>query len=200
MKRVVIIFFIFIFTLKIYSAEKSVLVDLLKTSSLTVHGTSNVVSFRLYQKGDFLVSHELHVPYSKLQNHFDVGSNKMMIFVNRFTSENLMAVRDFRKLMKADQFPSLSLQVNSFDLKSNPDKPFCFSGLSVVNIIITGVSKVYQIPFDVECQDEFITIAGKKRINIRDFGLEPPSEMMGLIKVNEWIEVDFRLVCKMKED
>jgi len=36
-----------------------------------------------------------------------------------------------------------------------------------------------------------------KKISIRDFGLTPISQMMGLIKVSEWIDIDFHMICKI---
>lgn len=199
MRPIIILIIYFTINIFSYSAEKVVMIDLLKSSSLTVHGTSNVVSFKLSQKGDFLTTNELQLPIIKGQNRFTIGANQLLVPVNNFTSDNRMAVRDFRKLMKSDQYPTLSLQVMSVDLSPGAEKAVCFSGNSMVNITITGVSRTYPISFSVECENDLYIITGKKRINIRDFGLQPPTEMMGLIKVNEWIEVDFHLICKIKD-
>jgi hypothetical protein len=41
-------------------------------------------------------------------------------------------------------------------------------------------------------ENEYYT-QGRVKLSIKDFGLTPPVEMMGLIKVSEWIEVAFNL-------
>jgi hypothetical protein len=41
-----------------------------------------------------------------------------------------------------------------------------------------------------------LVLDGEKRLSIKDFGLEPPSPLMGLIKVSEWIDIHLKLVCK----
>jgi hypothetical protein len=35
-------------------------------------------------------------------------------------------------------------------------------------------------------------------MTIRDFGIEPPVALLGLVRVSEWIEIDFDLVCEYK--
>ena len=45
-------------------------------------------------------------------------------------------------------------------------------------------------------KDENLMINGKLKLNIKDFSLEPPKKMLGLIVVSEIIEINFKLVLK----
>lgn len=38
----------------------------------------------------------------------------------------------------------------------------------------------------------------KKAINIRDFGLEPPVQMAGLLKVDEMININMNMNCEIQ--
>jgi len=66
-----------------------------------------------------------------------------------------------------------------------------------VNITIAGVTKQYYIPVSSNQHGEDVFVDGGKKISIRDFGLEAPEVMYGLIKVSEWINIDFHLICKL---
>ncbi len=69
-----------------------------------------------------------------------------------------------------------------------------------VDLTITGQTKSYSIPFETHQNDSKIHLKGNKRISIRDFGLEPPITMMGLIKVSEWIEIQFSTDCIVRKN
>lgn len=70
-------------------------------------------------------------------------------------------------------------------------------GNAYANITITGITKQYCFPISSDSDGENYFLNGRKNISIRDFGLIPPVEMMGLIKVSEWIDLDFHIVCKI---
>ena len=38
----------------------------------------------------------------------------------------------------------------------------------------------------------------EKHINIRDFGLEPPVQMMGMLKVDEMININLKMICNIQ--
>ena len=121
----------------------------------------------------------------------------MSIAVKDFTSNNKMALRDFLKLIKYKSYPFIQVQLNYIDLKQNADKSKLTKGNAYANITITGITKQYCFPISADSDGENYFLNGRKNISIRDFGLVPPVEMMGLIKVSEWIDLDFHIVCKI---
>jgi len=108
-----------------------------------------------------------------------------------------MALRDFKKLIKSDAYPQIKVQLNYIETLPGNEKDAYSKGNASVSITITGVTHQYSIPVSSNKQSEYISVVGGKKIDIRDFGLQPPVEMMGLIKVSEWISIDFRMVCKL---
>jgi hypothetical protein len=72
-----------------------------------------------------------------------------------------------------------------------------YNGNALVSITITGVTRHYSIPISLNSNDEIYTVNGIKKLSIRDFGLTPQSKMMGMIKVSEWIDIDFHMICKI---
>jgi hypothetical protein len=178
-------------------SQTTVKVDLLKNSWLAINGTTNVVGFRLIHNGEKLLGRSITMTASQNQNKIYLSQNQLAIQVNNFSSDNVMALRDFKKLIKSDAYPAIKVQLNYIETSPGNEKDAYSKGNASVNITITGVTHQYNIPVTSNKQNEYISVVGGKKINIRDFGLQAPVEMMGLIKVSEWISIDFHMVCKL---
>jgi len=178
-------------------SQTTVSVDLQKNSWLTIRGTTNVISFRLVHEGEKLLGKKITVTTTQNKNKIFTSQNQLSIAVKNFTSENGMARRDFLKLIKSEAYPNLEVQLNYIETLPGKEKDRYARGNAFVNITITGVTKQYLIPVYSNQLGEFVSVDGGKKINIQDFGLEPPVEMLGLIKVSEWINIDFHMVCKL---
>jgi hypothetical protein len=201
LKQILILFQLAFFSILPVFAQNRVVVELQKNSSLIIHGSTNIVPFSLIQKGEKLSRSEVIVNFSKNQNRVVLGQSVLSVEVNDFRSDNKMAQHDFRKLVKADLYPQIHLQVMSLEMQPGSENGRqTFSGYAVVSITITNVTRHYTIPFIVTNEKEIHVVDGKKRISIRDFGLEPPVQMMGLIKVSEWIDVDFHLIFRISQE
>ena len=181
-------------------AQSIVKVDLQKSSSVTITGSTNIVSFKLLFPGDMLPKKNFVITATQNQNRILLSQMQLAIAVKDFTSGNKMALRDFLKLIKHKAYPSIHVQLNYIDLKQNIDKSKLIKGNAYANITITGVTKQYCFPISSDSDGENYFLNGRKNISIRDFGLVPPVEMLGLIKVSEWIDLDFHIVCKIALD
>ncbi|MNX24805.1 YceI-like domain protein [compost metagenome] len=179
-------------------AQPLVNVSLQKNSSLIITGTTNVVSFKIFQNGEDLSNKKLSFTTSQNQNKISLSENKLSVAVKNFSSHNKMALRDFLKLIKSDTYPNMQVQINYLDLQPSLEKNQPNSMNAIVSITITGVKRHYSIPVSYSSDGDLYFIKGKKKLSIRDFGLTPVSQMMGLIKVSEWIDIDFNMICKIK--
>lgn len=192
------LFYLFILWAGATTSQTRVSVDILKNSSITIHGSSNLLTFKLVHDGNKLPQKTLTLTATECNNRIYLNQNQLSIDVRNFNSDNKMALRDFRKLIKSDAHPTLLVELNHLETVSGKEQNQRFSkGKASVNITITGVTNQYQIPVSSNRMGEKITIDGSQRINIRDFGLEPPVEMLGLLKVSEWIKIEFQMVCKL---
>ena len=179
------------------SSQTTVKVDLLKKSWLSINGTSNIISFKLIHNGEKLLGKSLTLTTTQNQNKLFLSQNQLAILVKNFSSDNVMARRDFLKLIKSDIYPTINVQLNYLETANGKKIEANSKGNAYVNITITGVTKQYHIQVTSNKDGEFVLVDGNKSINIRDFGLTPPVEMMGLLKVSEWIDLDFHLICKI---
>jgi len=195
MKRVLLIFICIFWAFQGY-AQNNVVVELKGNSVLSIYGSTNLLTFRLEQYGDRILSKKIALTANLTDNKLFLSENKLSIGIKNFKSDNLIAQNEFYKLMMADKFPYLYLHLIYFEAASYAKKSYD-EGKALVNITITGVTKQYEIPVTATKKGEIITLKGKKKMTIRDFDLVPPVAMLGLIKVSEWIEIDFCLYCRV---
>jgi len=195
--RVVAVIFILSFQSFLLQSQTQVLVELHKSSSLIIHGKTNIASFKLSQDGAKLLSKPLSLVAVQQQGKLFLSQNVLAIQVGSFTASNPMIVRDFLKLMKADKYPVLKVQLDHFEITAMPVKDKPLYGNACVKITIAEHTRQFKIPVSSYKNGELVVVSGKKKINIRDFGLEPPVEMLGMIKVSEWIEIEFNLKCRL---
>jgi hypothetical protein len=195
-KCINIILLIVLFTGLTHS-QTTVKVDLMKNSWLSIKGTTNIVAFKLIQNGDKLGGKSITMNATQAQNKIYLSQNQLVLQVKNFSSNNPMALRDFMKLIKSDSYPTINAQLTNIETNPSYKEDFYFKGNACVNITITGVTKQYLIPVLSNKHGDYISFVGGKKISIRDFGLEPPVEMMGMIKVSEWINIDFNMNCKL---
>lgn len=197
MKTIFISLLFFSFCFPHSFAQTTLTVELQKNSSIVIQGSSNLVSFKLSQSGEALLKKSLVITATQTQDQILLSHTSYSILVNSFTSNNKMALRDFLQLVKSTIYPSLQVQLKHIEPIPKVLNSVYSKGQAFVNITITGVTKQYIIPISSEKKGDLYSFIGGKRIDIRDFGLTPPVKMMGLIKVSEWIDIEFNIFCKI---
>lgn len=162
------------------------------SSKIFIDGKTNVNSFRCaiahYTGKDTLVLQE-------------GGPKKRPVFTKgyvgleaaNFDCGMQLMTHDFREAVKYKEYPIASIEFISFEripqLSSGQDT---FKGR--MQISLAGVTK----PFDIKCTIDvepsgLIHLKGGRRFTFSDFKLIPPTRMMGMVKVEDSIEVNFHL-------
>lgn len=179
------------------TAQNLVSAEIQKNSSLIITGSTNLLPFKIYQDGEKLSRSKMTVVTTQIENKIFVSQNQLSVIVKNFASNNAMALKDFLKLLKSDSYPILQVQLNYLDLQPIYQKGKTYNGQALVNITITGNTKQYSIPIVYNSNGDVYTVNGSKKLSIRDFGLTPETKMMGMIKVSEWIDIHFHIICKI---
>ena len=178
MTRILICIQLILFTSLSVFAQSTFSVELQKNSSLTINGTTNLLPFTLSHSGDKLLKRNFIVTATQNQHKIVLDQNQHSIFVKSFDSNNKMALRDFFKLVKADNYPSFNIQLNYFEIQSKDINVNCAKAYASVNITIAGKTNQYSIPIISNQSGDFYILDGTEKINIRDFGLVPPVKML----------------------
>lgn len=162
-------------------------------SRLTIHGSTNVNSFecklRQYHNNDTL---EFIRHSESIEMTFE--RNRMRIPVKGFHCGNNQITKDFLSTLNSDTYPHLEIFFRSFKNNSIRDNSYIEG---VVDITLAGATKRYVVKYLAKKpQRDIIHLTGTRAVNFSDFNLSPPQKMMGLIQVQECLEVEFNLTLR----
>lgn len=189
MTKIILHIVLVFFTIEIL-AQQRYNVEFSDNSELSITGYTNVITFKLTQKIIKFTGKQKTFTLNSTSNIFRFVENKIDIPVSMFESNNKMALRDFKKLINEEKFPTIKLTLNQINTNNIEKRNGLISANANLDLTITGRTKSYYISFETRRLDNILHLKGKKRINIRDFGLEPPITMLGMIKVSEWIDIE----------
>ena len=167
---------------------------LLPASYLKIHGSTNISSFScvyfensasdtfdisIVPEGEtYFLDADIHIPIKNI----DCG--------NRYMND------DLQELLNERYYPMVSIHFSSSEIfsavatgKNGNTKIF-----SPISLAIAGNSNSYPFHLQISRMDDHtFSLSGNKKINIKDFDLEPPQRVLGLVKVDKEIEVEFLL-------
>lgn len=162
------------------------------SSTISVDGKTNVNKFQCgiarYEGTDTLV-------FMGEQGH-GVAFSRGEVKLNASTFDCGMRVmtKDFGKTIKSEEFPYIVIEFITFEkVPKFKSKEQLYRG--TIGISLAGA----RAPVDVTCsfrKDEhgYIHLIGSHNFTFSDFKLKPPTRMMGAVKVDENLVVNFHLV------
>lgn len=166
-----------------------------KECSLKVNGSTNINIFdcviSTYANADTLYF-----------NHPRAGepvkiNGDMVLNIKYFDCHNELMTKDLRKVLKAAEFPNLSIRFVSFNSYPLPVKaPGLIRGQVLIKL--AGATKAYEVNYKCTSGGEgAITMIGSKQILFSDFNIIPPRKLGGMIKTNNALDVEFTLKAKI---
>lgn len=170
-------------------AQTSYKIEPGKNATLTVSGTSNVHNWTMVSTA------------AESQGFFKINAKDELIGLSGFSltvaakslksGKSLMDSRTYKSI-KADDFPIISYQLRAVEIVAmQPNK---FKIITKGNITIAGKTQPISIVVNaVVNPDQTITCTGKTLLKLTDFEIEPPSFMLGAMKVGNEINISFDL-------
>jgi YceI-like domain len=116
--------------------------------------------------------------------------------VAAFDCKNGKITSDLQKALKKDEYPQVALAIDAgFARPSNEDEAGEFVIRVAGTLTIAGIDQPIDMTFNA-VRESFFTfrLKGIHSILMSDFGISPPSALLGLIKTNDQITIDFDLV------
>lgn len=155
-------------------------------SEIKVAGTSNIHDWNMQTTA---ISGDAQVALTG-KNLTDVKTlNFSTVVKNLKGKEDLLNSRA-HKAMKADKFPTIAFKLNSASVSGDVVKG---SG----SLTIAGVTKEVAVQGKaLENADGSLSINGSRKIKMSEYGIQPPSFMLGALKVADEINVTYNLKLK----
>lgn len=160
----------------------------LPSSDLTIIGDSNIAAFECEFDTSYLEGERV-VTYTQSGNQMKFKGAILVLDNRGFDCGSKGINRDFHDLLRTKEHPKISLELNKV-LLSSPGK-----GLATVCITIAGKQNFYEVPVSIKDGD-VAQFQGNLHLDIRDFDLEPPKKLFGMIVVKDEIDIKFDLLVK----
>ena len=179
------------------SGKMSPVVAILDPSRIFVAGKSNVNRFSCDCEQEFAVARptcywEASPPTLVFQN------TRLRLRAENLDCGNKMMNRDLRSTLQADQHPEIRLELKRLQFSGNnitdaigPD----WTELTAYTALtMAGQTRPANIRFRARSVGhEVYELVGVHAVRMTDFGVEPPTAMMGLVKVEDRMEIHFKL-------
>lgn len=175
-------------------------------SRVWLDGSANVVDFRcaagIIDSEGYLEDVNLQIMKSGSgRPHGDIILH-VKIPVKQLNCGKAPINRDMRKTLNADEFPVIEYVLLSSQLMCCTDDflPKTMEIETVGNLTLSGNTREERIIISGQFIGTYqFRITGSHVIKMSEFGLEPPSPMMGLIKVHDQMIVNFDVILTLKD-
>ncbi|MCC5940189.1 MAG: YceI family protein [Balneolaceae bacterium] len=122
---------------------------------------------------------------------------KVEIRVDGFECGRSRMNRDLQQALKSDEFPEIVFVFDNATMLNGPHEPEDAFEIEVHgSLTVAGntknirfVTKAYYLEHDK------VRAIGKTTIRMSDFGVEPPTALMGLVKADDELSVNFDLIA-----
>lgn len=112
--------------------------------------------------------------------------------VNDFGCDQSMMTRDFRQLLRSDEYPHIVLWVTDVSVRSGLNKGASQEVTACVGMRITDVEREDNIDrATVELQEKCMVFSGNHQVLMTSFNIEPPTKFFGAVKAADLLEVQF---------
>ena len=99
-----------------------------------------------------------------------------------------------RKALKADANPKITLRINSYEVTPASDAAGKVKMSGTLNI--AGQEKAVTIDGNAATEGGKLRVKGSKQIKMSEWGVKPPSLMMGTMKVHDPVTIHFDVALK----
>ncbi|WP_375579809.1 hypothetical protein ABWH96_01640 [Marivirga tractuosa] len=178
-----ILFFTFIsFSTAFGQAEKKLVKINTQNSYVEIHGTTNVNSFNCSYNAK-LPENEFEVSLIKKGNIIEIQHEALFLKVLNFKCPNPQMTDDLHNLLEYEDYPYIIFQL----------KKITNNKIAHIMIEMAGEKQFYTVSLKNSLKNNQLISSAIMDLCITDFGLEAPEKFFGMVKVNENIEVEFKI-------
>ena len=160
---------------------------ILEDSKLRINGTSNVTDFQCIYKDR--ISADTVNQSITFGDTLTISGDKISINVSSLDCGKRVINRDLQKTLKAKEYPFLELNLLTVEISDTTP----FNALLEITIAEVTQNRFVEIT-SFENSKDHLVFSGSGKILLSDFGLDPPTAIFGLIKVDNEIEIMFDLI------
>jgi polyisoprenoid-binding protein YceI len=180
----------------IASAEVPLALD---SAKVTIAGTSNIHEYTASTTKVRITRAQLGAPVAGAefwQNALKPGAVEtfeLAIAAGTLTSPKEGLDKNMYKALKVQEFPDITFRLVRFDLT---DKPA--GAAKVIGVLkIAGVEREVAMDITTKRTDTTLTVQGRLDLLMTDYGIKPPTAMLGMLKTDPKVTVTFETVLSI---
>jgi hypothetical protein len=108
--------------------------------------------------------------------------------VNSLKSDSATLDEHMYEKLKADQFSQIKILLTHFMFEKN-------SVTAVGTLTIAGVTKTIEIKGAAKTDGNTLNVSGNYTLLMSDYGITPPTMMLGTVKTDDKIEIEYSINC-----
>lgn len=165
--------------------------DIEKGSKLFIEGSSNVNSFECESKDEFL-NQLSRITFSDDERSLNFTSTSLRLRTTLLDCDNSKMNRDLCEALKSEDYPYITIELHdAVIIEGSPkrlDSNFivrCSASMSITNV-------TRKVSLDVKAKNlgnGRFRFYSTTRLLMTDYGVEPPTALLGLIKVRNSIRI-----------
>lgn len=189
-----------------HTASTSVAIKIDPASRVWLDGSANVVDFKcvagIIDSKGYL--HDMNIEIVRSGNGRPHGRVELEVSipVQQLNCGKAPINRDMRKTLNAEKFPTIKYKLGDNRLMCCTDDvlPQTMEIETFGDLTLAGTTKKERIIVSGQFIGTYqLRVKGSHVVRMSEFGLEPPSPMMGLIKVNDEMIVNFDVIITLKD-
>lgn len=159
-----------------------------------INGSTNISDYQCSL--DQLPEKDTLEVYSYTKNGLFYLENAIVNLPTRhFLCDNKVMTDDFLEALKADEFPQISITFDYFKLeKPLHEQPIQNNVWVKYSITLAGVKKDFYTKYEeVKLEEDILFLKGTLKVKMTDFGIKPPTALLGAIKADDAITMRFNV-------
>jgi len=168
-----------------------------KESHLSIRGTTNVNSFECFSKQSFS-EQTVRLNLDGMAKRVEFTDARLRIRVEELDCDNNKMNADLCDALEASDFPYIEIQLHEAVLSSPSISPGGSDIVVKASLTVAGKTRrVYIKTKAVQIAENKFRFQAVHWIKMTDFGVDPPTALLGLIKVRDDIAIHFDLVARV---
>jgi len=175
------------------------LYSIMPGSTLAIAGFTNISHFVCFSSNESSLD-AFQIDFGQQNNRILTFSGvELKISVFSIDCGNRLMNRDLQHSLGGRNFPYIEIQVLEATRISHNSQTGNGRARVLVDISMNGRSRksYFMVEFNGSNPSEF-SVIGSKKIKMTDFGITPPSPVMGLVKVNDEVSIQLNLIVKLQ--
>ena len=169
-------------------AQQAPALNIAKLQDIVIMGETNINKFQLFL--DSTTENEKQEIVGKYENSAIIFT----IPIERLKCKNQMILYDFHNLVNSEQHPSVKIRIE-IDQFYQQIKEGKEGEPTELEVSLSGQTrKIKTNHSDIKHMSGFKTLSGNANVYLSDFLLEPPKKFMGLVRLNNKVNINFKIL------